>query len=177
MTNKNMQNYFSLFSLPQQFDLDVKLLETNFRKIQSESHPDRFVSANASEKLASMQLATLANEAYDTLKNSAVRAKYLLEQLGIDAIADTNTALPADFLMQQMERREMLEQAKANNNITTLELLYRELRTEAKVMETKLVNLFDIHKDYLAATDVTRKLIFVDKVSADIQQAIEHLDE
>lgn len=177
MTNKNMQNYFSLFSLPQQFDLDVKLLETNFRKIQSESHPDRFVSANASEKLASMQLATLANEAYDTLKNSAVRAKYLLEQLGIDAIADTNTALPADFLMQQMEWREMLEQAKANNNITTLELLYRELRTEAKVMETKLVNLFDIHKDYLAATDVTRKLIFVDKVSADIQQAIEHLDE
>lgn len=172
-----MQNYFSLFSLPQQFDLDVKLLETNFRKIQSESHPDRFVSANASEKLASMQLATLANEAYDTLKNSAVRAKYLLEQLGIDAIADTNTALPADFLMQQMEWREMLEQAKANNNITTLELLYRELRTEAKVMETKLVNLFDIHKDYLAATDVTRKLIFVDKVSADIQQAIEHLDE
>lgn len=177
MTNKNMQNYFSLFSLPQQFDLDVKLLEANFRKIQSESHPDRFVSANASEKLASMQLATLANEAYDTLKNSAVRAKYLLEQLGIDAIADTNTALPADFLMQQMEWREMLEQAKANNNITTLELLYRELRTEAKVMETKLVNLFDIHKDYLAATDVTRKLIFVDKVSADIQQAIEHLDE
>lgn len=172
-----MQNYFSLFSLPQQFDLDVKLLEANFRKIQSESHPDRFVSANASEKLASMQLATLANEAYDTLKNSAVRAKYLLEQLGIDAIADTNTALPADFLMQQMEWREMLEQAKANNNITTLELLYRELRTEAKVMETKLVNLFDIHKDYLAATDVTRKLIFVDKVSADIQQAIEHLDE
>lgn len=171
-----MQNYFSLFNLPQQFNLDVKLLETNFRKIQSESHPDRFVSANASEKLASMQLATLANEAYDTLKNSAMRAKYLLEQLGIDAIADTNTTLPADFLMQQMEWREMLEEAKAASNMTTLEMLYSELRTEAKVMEAKLVHLFDQYKDYKAATDVTRKLIFIDKVSADIQRAIEHLD-
>ncbi len=172
-----MQNYFSLFNLPQQFNLDVELLESNFRKIQSESHPDRFVSASPSERLASMQLATLANEAYDTLKNSAMRAKYLLEQLGIDAIADTNTSLPADFLMQQMEWREMLEDAKSNRKVTTLELLYSELRTEAKVMETKLVQLFDQHKDYIAATDVTRKLVFVDKVSADIQQAIEYIDD
>jgi molecular chaperone HscB len=173
----SVQNdYFQLFTLPEQFDIDTKLLEANFRKIQSASHPDRFVSASAAEKLASMQLATLSNEAYGTLKNAARRAKYLLEKQGIDAVADTNTALPMDFLMQQMEWREQLEDAKAAKDIPAMDKLYSELRNEAKVLERELTGLFDDKKDYASATEVTRKLIFIDKVCADIQQAIEYLD-
>jgi len=169
-------NYFRLFALPEQFDINVQLLEANYRKIQSASHPDRFVSASAAEKLASMQLATQSNQAYTTLKNPASRAKYLLELHGINAIADTNTALPVDFLMQQMEWREHLEDAKAEKNIPALENLYNELRSEAKAMQTGLTDLFDAKKDYASATEETRKLIFIDKVSTDIHQAIEHLD-
>lgn len=169
-------DYFQLFALPQQFDIDRKLLDANFRKLQSASHPDRFVNASAAEKLASMQVATLANEAYDTLKNTARRAKYLLEKQGIDAIAETNTALPMDFLMQQMEWREQLDDAKSAKDIAALDNLHLTLRSEAKVLESELANLFDNKKDYTAATEVTRKLIFIDKVCADIQQAIEHLD-
>ena len=173
----NAQNdYFELFTLPEQFDIDTKLLEANFRKIQSASHPDRFVSANAAEKLASMQLATLSNEAYGTLRNAARRAKYLLEKHGIDAIAESNTALPLDFLMQQMEWRELLEDAKAAKDIAAMDKLYSELRSEATALERELSELFDDKKDYATATEVTRKLIFIDKVCADIQQAIEYLD-
>jgi len=169
-------DYFQLFALPEQFDIDTKLLEANFRKIQSASHPDRFVSATAAEKLASMQLSTLSNEAYTTLRNAARRAKYLLEKHGIDAIADTNTALPMDFLMQQMEWRELMEDAKTAKDIAALENLHSTLRAEAKVLESELTGLFDIKKDYATATEVTRKLIFIDKVCADIQQTIEYLD-
>ncbi len=173
----SVQNdYFQLFDLPAQFDIDKKLLETNYRKIQSASHPDRFVSATAAEKLASMQLATHSNEAYATLKNAARRARYLLEQHGIDAIADTNTALPMDFLMQQMEWREQLEDAKIARDIAALESLHKTLRSEAQALESELTRLFDHTNDYNAATEVTRKLIFIDKVCADIQQAIEYLD-
>jgi molecular chaperone HscB len=169
-------DYFQLFTLPEQFKIDTKLLEANFRKIQSSSHPDRFVTASAAEKLASMQLATLSNEAYGTLKNTARRAKYLLEKHGIDAVADTNTALPMDFLMQQMEWREQLEDAKNAKDISALDKLYSELRAEAGTLESDLADLFDHEKDYAAATEVTRKLIFIDKVCSDIQQAIEYLD-
>lgn len=169
-------DYFQLFALSEQFNIDTKQLEANFRKIQSASHPDRFVSASGAEKLASMQLATLSNEAYDTLKNAARRAKYLLEKQGIDAVADTNTALPMDFLMQQMEWREQLEDAKTARDIDALDDLHKHLRAEAKNLETELTGLFDHKKDYASATEVTRKLIFIDKVCADIQQAIEHLD-
>jgi len=173
----SVQNdYFQLLALPEQFDIDTKLLEANFRKIQSASHPDRFVNATAAEKLASMQLSTLSNEAYTTLRNAARRAKYLLEKHGIDAIADTNTALPMDFLMQQMEWRELMEDAKAAKDIAALEDLHSTLRAEAKVLESELADLFDMKNDYAAATEVTRKLIFIDKVCADIQQTIEYLD-
>jgi len=170
------KDYFQLFSLPEQFDIDTKLLEANFRKIQSTSHPDRFVSANASEKLASMQLATLSNEAYGTLKNAARRAKYLLEKQGIDAVADTNTALPMDFLMEQMEWREQLENAKAAKDVPAMDKFLSKLRSESKALEHELTGLFDVKKNYATATEVTRKLIFIDKVCADIQQAIEYLD-
>lgn len=174
--SNNQADYFQLFNLPEQYAIDVKLLEANFRKIQSASHPDRFVNAPASEKLASMQLATLSNEAYGALKNAARRAKYLLERRGIDAVADTNTALPMDFLMQQMEWREQLDDAKQAKDIESLERLYLQLRAEAKAMEANLGELFDVTKDDVAATELTRKLIFIDKVCADIQQAIEYLD-
>lgn len=174
--SSSQHEYFQLFALPEQFAIDTKLLEANFRKIQSTSHPDRFVSASAAEKLASMQLATLSNEAYATLKNAARRAKYLLEKKGIDAVADTNTALPMDFLMQQMEWREQLEDAKAAKDIAALDKLYSTLQSDAKILETELTKLFDDKKDYLSATEVTRKLIFIDKVCTDIQQAIEYLD-
>ena len=123
-----------------------------------------------------MQLATLSNEAYGTLRNAARRAKYLLEKHGIDAIAESNTALPLDFLMQQMEWRELLEDAKAAKDIAAMDKLYSELRSEATALERELSELFDDKKDYATATEVTRKLIFIDKVCADIQQAIEYLD-
>lgn len=169
-------SFFELFGLEPTFDIDLTTLENNFRKIQSESHPDRFVTAPAAEKLKSMQLATLANEAYQTLKHPANRAKYLLELQGITAISETNTAMPADFLMQQMEWREVLEDAKAAGDLNALDNLLNEIKQEAKVLKTELVSLIDEKHDYTAATASTRKLIFIDKVSIDINKAIEQIE-
>lgn len=170
------QNYFELFGLKPIFNLDLAALEGNYRKIQSESHPDRFVTASGAEKLQSMQTATLTNEAYQTLKIPANRAKYILELQGINAIAETNTAMSAEFLMQQMEWREALEDAKTEKNIKDLESLLTEMRTEAKNLQLSLGDLLDIKKDYKAATETTRKLIFIDKVCADISKAIEQIE-
>jgi molecular chaperone HscB len=171
-----IQHYFALFGLSPAFDIVLKTLETNYRKIQSESHPDRFVTASSAEKLASMQMATLANEAYQTLKNPANRAKYLLELHGITAINDNNTAMPMQFLMQQMEWREALEEARAAKDIATLEDLFHEMQAESKSLQADLTQLLDEKKDYSNATETTRKLIFIDKVCADIQKAIEQLE-
>lgn len=171
------KNYFELFGLTPAFNIDSTKLETNFRKLQSESHPDRFVTAPGAEKLQSMQLATLANEAYQTLKQPANRAKYLLEQHGITAIAETNTAMPADFLMQQMEWREAMEDAIVAKDIDALEALLMTMRAEGDQLKHALTVLIDEKKDYTAATASARKLIFIDKVCADILKAIEKLED
>ena len=171
-----MTNYFALFNLPEQFAIDLTMLESSYRAIQSISHPDRFVTCTSAEKLQSMQTATLANEAYLTLKNPANRAKYLLQMQGIDAIDEKNTQMPADFLMQQMEWREAMEDAKDAKNVGDLEHLLAEMQLDAKNLQANLADLIDTQKDYKAATDATRKLIFIDKVCADIHKAIEYLE-
>lgn len=171
-----MNNYFEFFSLPQQFDVDLKALESNYRKIQSDSHPDRFVTASASEKLAAMQAATLANEAYLTLKSPGLRGAYLLGLSGIVAIDEKNNQMPADFLMQQMEWREAVEDAEHARDVTVLEHLLDEIALEAKQLQQTLSTQFK--QNQLAdATDSTRKLIFMDKVRADIIKAIEKLED
>ena len=169
-------NFFELFGLKPIFNIELATLESSFRKIQSESHPDRFVTASAADRLSAMQRATLANEAYLSLKNPANRAKYLLELQGITAISETNTAMPTDFLMQQMEWREATEDAVSAKDIIALDRLLAEIRVEAKSLQENLFNLLDVQKDYSAATDATRKLIFIDKVSEDINRAIEQID-
>jgi molecular chaperone HscB len=169
-------NYFELFGLKPIYNIELAALESSFRKIQSDSHPDRFVTASPAEKLISMQQATLANEAYLSLKKPAKRAQYLLELQGITSISETNTAMSTEFLMQQMEWREATEDATSSKDITALENLLSEIRIETKKLQEDLINLLDEKNDYIAATDATRKLIFIDKVSEDINRAIEQLD-
>ena len=169
-------NYFELFGLKPQFAIDLTTLETNFRAIQSASHPDRFVTATNAEKIQSMQTATLANEAYLTLKSPALRAAYLLTLQGFNATSETNTKMPVDFLMQQMEWREALDDAKHAKDMNVLENLLAEMQLEAENLQADLSENFDVQQDYVAATDATRKLIFIDKVCADIFKTIDHLE-
>ena len=55
-----------------------------YRDIQGQVHPDRFAHAGEAERRLSMQWATHANEAYQTLKNPLERAQYLLQLAGHD---------------------------------------------------------------------------------------------
>ena len=168
-------NYFELFKLPQTFSIDAATLEINYRKIQSESHPDRFVSASSAERLASMQMATLANEAYQTLKSPGLRAAYLLSLQGVVAIDEKNNQMPADFLMQQMAWREAIEDAENARDVSMLENLLEEIGHAGKNLQENLKNQFQ-HNRLSEATDSARKLIFMDKVRADIVKLIEKLD-
>lgn len=171
------KNYYALFGLEPSFNIDLPLLEQHYRKIQLESHPDKFVSATPAEQLQSMQLATLANEAYQVLKKPASRAQYLLSLNEIDATDEANTSMPPAFLMQQMEWRETLEDLKTNKDIDGLEDLHDEMQAAAAQLAIHLIKCFDEAHDLPQATESTRKLIFIDKVCADITKTIDQLDE
>lgn len=167
--------YFDLLSLPQQYDLDLALLEKHYRKMQSEVHPDKFVTATPAQRLHSMQMATLANEAYQTLKHPTARARYLLKLQGIDTEEHSNTAMPADFLMSQMEWREAIEDAKIAKDVDALEKQLQHMKQESNYLQAQLAETLTNQTELASMT--VRKLSFIDKVSADVSTLISELED
>lgn len=171
------QDYFAFFGLKPQFNIDLNHLETQFREIQSAAHPDRFVTAPANERLASLQVATFANTAFTTLKAPDNRALYLLSLHNIEAVTETNTAMPADFLMQQMEWRETIEDAMLSKDIAKLDDLLIEMRDEANALIHTIAHMIDAQHNVAGAVDDVRKLVFMQKVNADIHRTIAQLED
>lgn len=169
------KNYFELFNLPSQFDIDFILLDKHYRQLQNEVHPDRFVSAPANERMQSMRIATQANEAYKILKDTTSRARYLLQLQGIETLEESNTAMPANFLMLQMEWREAIEDSVTNNNVIALDQLLVEIKQHAQDLVIQLKHSFN-DKALILASEIVRKLSFIDKISMDIHRAIETLE-
>jgi molecular chaperone HscB len=177
MMQRPSLNHFELFNLPVQFAIDLSTLDQNYRKLQGEVHPDRFAAGSGAERLKSMQLATQANEAYQILKDPTARARYLLKLQGIDTQEDSNTAMPHDFLMMQMEWREVLEEATDTHDIKTLDKLLAETRKTAKRFQQDLATQLGEAKELTLASGTVRKLSFIDKLQTDIEHAISRLED
>ncbi len=165
-----MQNYFELFDLPQQFSIDLTQLDQAFRKVQSQVHPDKFVQSGDAEKRVAMQWATRANEAYQTLKKPLKRARYLCELEGVDLQTESNTSMPAAFLMQQMEWRENFDDAKKSSDTNAMALLEHEVTLALKSQIENLSTLF-AQKDFLTAAQEIRACLFLEKFIEDIAAA------
>ncbi len=170
-------DFFSLFELPKTFRLSLSELDSRYRDVQAQVHPDRFANAPDSERRLSMQWATHANEAYLTLKKPLPRATYLLQLAGHDIQAENNTAMPADFLMEQMEWREGVMEARSGGDHHELEHLYNRLRSDMDGRIDELGVLLDDTKDYALATDRVRRLMFLEKLLHEIDDALASLEE
>lgn len=170
-------DFFSLFELPRAFRLDLGELDARYREVQAQVHPDRFAHAGEAERRLSMQWATRANEAYQTLKKPLERAKYLLHLAGHDVQAESNTAMPADFLIEQMEWREAVAEARGGGDHHELERLYHRLKGDIAHRYDELSQLLDQSGDIAAAADRVRRLMFLEKLLHEIDDALASLDE
>ena len=170
-----MQNHFELFNLPARFELDMGALDAAFRDVQGQVHPDRFVNATDAEKRVAMQWATRANEAYQTLKNPQKRAQYLCELNGVDLRTESNTAMPMDFLMQQMQWRDELGEARAAKDVEALDALDAQVKRERKQRLAQIGKQLDAG-DFDGAAQGVRALMFLDKFGDEVQYAFEALE-
>jgi molecular chaperone HscB len=167
-----MQNHFDLFQLPAKFSLDLSALDAAYRDVQGRVHPDRFVNATDAEKRVAMQWATRANEAYQTLRNPQKRARYMCELNGVDLQTESNTAMPMDFLMQQMEWREELGDARAGKDTAALETLDEQVKQERKKRLGQIGEQIDAG-DFEHAAQGVRALMFLEKFNEEVQYAFE----
>ena len=163
-------DYFRFFGLNQQFNIDLPALDQAYLAIQKEVHPDRHARGSEAEQRVAMQMATLANTAYQTLKNPIQRGLYLCQLHGVDAKLETNTSMPAAFLMKQMEWRETLdEQAE---DLSELEALMTEVEQSKSDILVEIAQAIDDAKNYQRAAELLRGLLFVDKFAIELDDAI-----
>jgi molecular chaperone HscB len=169
-------NYFALFGLAPRYRFDPAVLDAAYRSLQSTVHPDRFASAGDSERRIALQSSSRVNEAYRTLKDPVDRAQYLLSLHGIEALSETDTALPRDFLEYQLEQREAVADAIAAADVGALTAIVRDIGEQTAELEGVLADELDGNRALDAARTTVRKLKFLSKVASDIDVALADID-
>ena len=161
-------DYFSNFAVEKSFTLDIGALAQTYRSLQQAYHPDRFAQASPEQQRLALQTTAYINNAYATLKSPLKRALYLLQLEGMEPLAETNTHMPADFLLQQIEWRETLEACETHQDTHGLE----QLRQQLAALALALAADFDHHyqqQAWSAAEIQVRKMQFIHKLQEEIQ--------
>lgn len=165
---------FTLLGLPKSFALDRALLDTQWKALQAQVHPDRFAAEGAASQRVAMQWAVRVNEAHQRLKDPLKRAAYLCELAGVPVQAENNTAMPGDFLMQQMEWREALEDAR---NADQVQALADEVSQQRKARLARVTQLIDTDGNHTQAAQEVRALMFIDRLTEEINTRLERYED
>ena len=177
MTPDFARNHFELLGLPVRYAVDPSRLEHGYRELQTQVHPDRFAAGSDAERRVAMQWATRANEAYRTLSDPLERARYLLHLKGYDTGEETNTSMPPDFLMEQMEWREAVAEARSAHDARGLRKLHSDLSAARADMLRLLERALDAESNFDAGCSLVRKLRFLDKLDEEIDAALEPMNQ
>jgi len=169
-------DYFSLFDLPCRFRVDEMALDRAWHALQTKAHPDRHAHLPESGKLGAMQGALRINEAYTALKKPVTRARYLLELAGMGPDAINENVVAPEYLMEQLEWREAVEEARRTNDVDALEQLALRLQIQTDGIVTQLAGQLDDRRDLEAAADSVQRLMFLDKLRLGIDNALAVLD-
>ena len=165
---------FELFGLERRFAQDRASIDARWKDLQREAHPDRFAAQGAAAQRVAMQWSVRINEAYQRLKDPLKRAAYLCELAGVAVNAENNTAMPVEFLMQQMQWREALEDA---GGVQELDALDEEMLQARRRMLAECERLLDEARDPQAAVQRVRALMFVARFADDIERRRDQLGQ
>lgn len=171
------QNYFEIFSLDISTKPDLRLLNENNRALQRLAHPDKFANGSEAEKRLAMQKTSLINQAFNTLKDPALRLQYMLSLKGVDMNAETDTTMDGVFLMDQMELREKISDVRLQSDpLDELDKISKDL----KKTSADLILEFDkcFQTDVLdKSREVVRKLQFINKAQREVSELTELLED
>ncbi|MGD9774535.1 Fe-S protein assembly co-chaperone HscB [Diaphorobacter sp.] len=165
---------FELFGVPRRFVQDRTQLDARWKELQRQAHPDRFAAQGAAAQRVAMQWSVRINEAYQRLKDPLKRAAYLCELGGAPIRAEDNTAMPAAFLMQQMEWREALDDATSPAQLNALD---DEMQAARRAALARCGELIDAQRDYVGAAREVRALMFIARFAQDIDVRREQLGQ
>ena len=164
---------FELFGLATRFVQDRAAIDARWKDLQREAHPDKFAAQGASAQRLAMQWSVRINEAYQRLKDPLKRAAYLCELNGAAVNAENNTAMPKEFLLQQMAWREAMDEAGSAAELDDLNSQVRAAQREAL---QKCAQLLDQQKNYQEAVQQVRALMFIERFASDVETRLDRMD-
>jgi molecular chaperone HscB len=129
---------FHLLGVERRFDLDLAALEKTHRELSRALHPDRYSQAGASERRAALEKAASVNEAWRTLRDPIRRAEALFQVLGIAVGEDHEPKPTPAFLMEVLEEREALAEARAAKDLAKVRAVSAAMGVRKAAVEAQL---------------------------------------
>ncbi len=168
--------HFALFDLQPSFRLDLEQLAVRYRELARNVHPDRFADASEREQRLALEHSASLNEAYQTLRHAPSRARYLLALRGSELPLEVTVQDP-DFLMQQMHWREELEDLQESADLTGVAVFKRRLKVAQDELNEGFAVCWDAPQCRAEAERLMRRMQFLDKLSHEVRQLEERLDD
>lgn len=165
---------FALFGLPLQFAQSREDIESRWKALAAQVHPDRYASEGAPAQRRAMQWALRVNEAHQRLRDPLRRAAYLCELRGAALREHDNTRMPAAFLMEQMAWRESLDEAQTLDAVQALD---HEVAAREQSLLQEVGRQLDEQDNAEAAAQTVRALMFVARFRSDIDRRLEALEQ
>jgi len=167
-------NYFQLFGLEPNFNLDLSLVKQLFHQQIKQCHPDNFTTADEATKLAKQQQTNLLNEAYQTLIHPVKRAFYLLELAGCD-LSSKHTMQDVEFLQMGLELHEQLEQFMQNQDINQIERLEAQIAKLQTQMQQNFAQIYQDQNKQYTAMQIAQKMQFLTNLQIKISTLLDQI--
>jgi molecular chaperone HscB len=165
---------FELFGVPERFAQSQAALDTRWKELQREVHPDKFAAQGSAAQRVAMQWSVRVNEAYKRLRDPLQRAAYLCELRGAPIEAENNTAMPTEFLMEQMAWREALDEAGGEDELDGLAADLNRARSETL---GRIESMLDTDNEPKSAAQQVRALMFIERFAHDVEARFEQLGQ
>ncbi|MFT7260381.1 MAG: molecular chaperone HscB [Glaciecola sp.] len=171
-----MMNYFELYNLPEQFAIDLIKLKEHYQTLQKLTHPDRFATASEQQKRLYLTKNSQVNDAYSVLKFPVSRGEHLLIVRGVELPSEQDTVGDVEFLMEQMDWRESLEDASTEDALEKLVTdNFDVLVAQEKVIGDLLSHNTD--EDNQAAAQELAKMKFMLKLANEIETKLDRITD
>jgi molecular chaperone HscB len=133
---------FATLGLPRRYDVDLPAVEKTHRELSRALHPDRFVNAGASERRDALSKAVEVNEAWRIVRDPIRRAEALLELAGAAVGEERASATDPEFLMEMLEQREALAEAKQAKDLARIQEMAKAIEGRSRAVEQVLADGF-----------------------------------
>ncbi len=138
-----MKSPFATLGLEPTFRLDMKLLAERHRNLSGALHPDRYAGKPSAERRLALERAIEVNSAWRALRDPVKRAEVMLAERGVPVGERAEPKASPALLMEMMEVRETLSDARRARDLEQIGKLSDQMKTRERAVLEQLSSGFD----------------------------------